>query len=142
MPPLEIKVLEKGLGFSPTPSSIIEVDLRRDISDFSRKMKCKWFFRNERQENVSKTSLFKSKSTLNPPKGAPALELFLSQTAKDILSILSGKTTNYNLSREEYLSMRSSQNDRRVVVKPADKGCAVVVLGRNDYLKEAERELK
>ena len=82
MPPLEIKVLEKGLGFSPTPSSINEVDLRRDISDFSRKMKCKWFFRNERQENVSKTSLFKSKSTLNPPKGAPALELFLSQTAK------------------------------------------------------------
>ena len=36
--PLEIKVLEKGLGFSPTPSSINEVDLRRDISDFSRKM--------------------------------------------------------------------------------------------------------
>ena len=51
--PLEIKVLEKGLGFSPTPSSINEVDLRRDISDFSRKMRCKWFFRNERQENIS-----------------------------------------------------------------------------------------
>ena len=27
--PLEIKVLEKALGFSPTPPSIIEVDLRR-----------------------------------------------------------------------------------------------------------------
>ena len=39
--PLEIKVLEKGLGFSPTPSSINEVDLCRDISDFSRKMRCK-----------------------------------------------------------------------------------------------------
>ena len=38
--PLEIKVLEKRLGFSPTPS-ISEVDLRRDISDFSRKMRCK-----------------------------------------------------------------------------------------------------
>ena len=105
--PLEIKVLEKGLGFSPTPSSINEVDLRRDISDFSRKMRCKWFFRNERQENVSETSEFKSKSTWNPPKGAPALELFLSQTEKDILSILPGKATNYNLSKEEYLTMSS-----------------------------------
>ena len=60
--PLEIKVLEKGLGFSPTPSSINEVDLRSGNSDFSRKMGCKWFFRNKRQENVSATSEFKSKS--------------------------------------------------------------------------------
>ena len=51
--PLEIKVLEKALGFSPTPS-MNEVDLRRDISHFSRKMTCKYFFRNQRQENVSK----------------------------------------------------------------------------------------
>ena len=139
--PLEIKVLEKGLGFSPTPSSINEVDLRRDISDFTRKMRCKWFFRNERQENVSETSEFKSKSTWNPPKGAPAIELFLIQTEKDILSILPGKATNYNLSKEEYLTMRSLQNDRSVVIKPADKGSAVVVWDRNDYLKEAERQL-
>ena len=44
--PLEIKVLEKGVGFSPTPSSINEVDLRRDISDFSRIMRCKWFLKH------------------------------------------------------------------------------------------------
>ena len=119
---LEIKVLEKGLGFSPTPSSINEVDLRREISDFSRKMRCKWFFRNERNKNVSKKSEFKSKSTWNTLKGAPALELFLSPTEKDILSILPGKATNYNLSKEEHLTMRSLQNDRSVVIKPADKG--------------------
>ena len=39
--PLEIKVLEKGLGFFLTPSSINEVDLCRGISDCSRKMRCK-----------------------------------------------------------------------------------------------------
>ena len=70
---LEIKVLKKGLGFSPTPS-INEVDLRRDMSNFSRKIRCKWFFRNERQENVSETSESKIKSTWNPPEGAPALK--------------------------------------------------------------------
>ena len=130
MSPLEIKVLGKGLGFSPTPSSINEVDLRRDISDSSRKMRCKWFFRNERQENVSEISEFKSKSTWNPPKGAPALELFLCHTEKDILSILSGKATNYNLSKK-YLTRRSH----------ADKGSAMVVWRRNDYLKETERQV-
>ena len=48
-----------------------------------------------------KTSVCKSKSTWNPPKGAPTLELFLSQTEKDILSILRGMATNYNMSKEE-----------------------------------------
>ena len=95
----------------------------------------------QRQENVSEISEFKSKSTWNPPKGAPALELFLSQTEKDILSILPGKVTNYNLSKEEYLTMRSLQNDRSVVIKPADKGSAELVCDRTDYLKEAERQL-
>ena len=55
---LEIKVLPKGLWFSSTPSLINEIDLCRDISGFNRKMRCKWFFRNERQENVSETSEF------------------------------------------------------------------------------------
>ena len=43
----EIKVLEKGLGFSPTPSFINEADLQRDFDDFARKMRCKWYFRNK-----------------------------------------------------------------------------------------------
>ena len=37
--------------------------------------------------------------------------------------------------------MRSLQNDRSVIIKPAGKGSAVVVWDRQDYLKEAERQL-
>ena len=37
--------------------------------------------------------------------------------------------------------MRSLQNDRSVVIKPAEKGSAVVVWDRTDYLKEAKRQL-
>ena len=138
--PLEIKVLEKGLRFSLTPSSISEVDLRRYISDFSRKMRSKWFFRNERQENVSETFEFKSKPTWNPPRAVPAIELFLSQTEKDISSILPGKATNYNLSKEEYLTIRSLQNDRSVAITPPDR-YVVVVWDKTDYLKEAGGQL-
>ena len=38
---IEIKVLEKGLGFVPIPNIINEKDLRRDFGEFSRKMRCK-----------------------------------------------------------------------------------------------------
>ena len=36
--------------------------------------------------------------------------------------------------------MRSQQNDRSAVIKPAGKEPAVVVLDRNDSLKEPERQ--
>ena len=37
--------------------------------------------------------------------------------------------------------MRSLQNDRSVIIKLADKGSIVVIWDRQDYLKEAERQL-
>ena len=37
--------------------------------------------------------------------------------------------------------MCSLQNDRSAIIKPANKGSPVVVWDRQDYLKEAERQL-
>ena len=37
--------------------------------------------------------------------------------------------------------MRNLQSDRNVIIKPAGKGSAVVIWDRNDYLKEAEKQL-
>ena len=131
----EIKVLEKGLGFSPILSFINEADLQRDFDDFARKMRCNWYFRNESQDILSEVSTYKPKSTWIPPKGLPSSELFLSKVKEDIFSVLRGQL---NLNREEYLTMRSLQNDRSAIIKPADKGLTVVAWDRLDYLKEPE----
>ena len=37
--------------------------------------------------------------------------------------------------------MRSLENDRNVVIKPADEGSSIVVWDRLDYLAEAEKQL-
>ena len=74
-------------------------------------------------------------------KGSLALELFISKVKEDIFSVLPGHSKKFNLNREEHLTMRSLQNDGSVIIKPADKGSAVVVWNRQDYLKEAERQL-
>ena len=79
----EINVLEKGLGFSPTPSFFKEADLRSDFNELSRKMRCKWYFRNGTQGS-KEIHTFQSKSTWNPPKGSPALELFLNKTEQNL----------------------------------------------------------
>ena len=131
----EINVLEKGLGFSPTPSFINKADLRREFNEFSRNMRCKWYFRNKTQSS-KEIPTFHSKSTWNSSKGSPALELFLNKTEQNFFSVSTGKAEQLNLTREEYLTMRNIQEDRNVIIKPADKGSAVVIWDRNGYLKE------
>ena len=86
-------------------------------------------------------STCKLKSTWNPPKGSPALELFLNKVKEDIFSVLPRRPKKFNLNREEYLTMRSLQNDRSVIIEPAGKGSAVVVSDRQDYLKAAKQQL-
>ena len=39
------------------------------------------------------------------------------------------RVKDYNLTKDEYLAMRSLENDRNVVIKPADKGSSIVVWG-------------
>ena len=63
----------KKLGFAPTPSYINEANLRRDLREFSRKMRCKWHFRNKVPQTNDEIFQFKVKSQWNPPKGHPAL---------------------------------------------------------------------
>ena len=47
----EINVQQKRLSFSPAPSFMNETDLRKDFNKFSRKMRCKWYFRNKTQSS-------------------------------------------------------------------------------------------
>ena len=93
----EILVLEKGLGFAPTHTRINESDLKRDFNEFSRKMRCKWYFKNEPTENLSEKPAFNVKSNWNPPNGHPALEIFLSKLQNKVFSVLPGIPRAYNL---------------------------------------------
>ena len=46
-----------------------------------------------------------------------------------------------NLSKNELEALNDLKNDKSIVIKSADKGSAVVVWDREDYCKEAERQL-
>ena len=46
-----------------------------------------------------------------------------------------------NLSPSEQLSLKQLKCDRNIVIKEADKGSAVVVWDREDYISEANRQL-
>ena len=46
-----------------------------------------------------------------------------------------------NLTREERSALYNLKNDKNIVIKSADKGFAVAVWDRDDYIKEAEKQL-
>ena len=60
---------------------------------FLRKIKCKWYFRNNISEHFSETAALYVKSTWNPQQGHPALEMFLSQMEAHAFLLLPGNTT-------------------------------------------------
>ena len=46
-----------------------------------------------------------------------------------------------NLTKEEYQSIKSLRNHPDIIIKPADKGSAIVILDKDNYVKEGERQL-
>ena len=69
------------------------------------------------------------------------IEAFLNKTEKDTFSLIPGRKKDYNLTKDEYLAMRSLKNDRNVIIKLADKGSPIAVWDRLDYLAKAEKQL-
>ena len=73
-------------------------------------------------------------------KGDAAIEMYLSRLEEEILS-LNEKISYYNLTKRERNALYLLRDDPSIIVKEADKGSAVVVLVREDYLREANSQL-
>ena len=64
-----------------------EPELRRDFEEFCRRMRIKWYFRNEISKHFSEVPAFSPKSSWEPPQGHPNLEVHLSQVENKLFSI-------------------------------------------------------
>ena len=134
----EISLLSKGLKFIPAPTSVNKALIKKELQCFGRKLRLLWHFRNE--ESITISNPFKKKSTFNPKGKDAAIELSLSRLEEEIISI-DTKLSCSNLTKEERLVLNSSRDDTSIIIKEADKGSVVVVWDREDYLKEAEKQL-
>ena len=138
----DVSLLSKGLKFSPTPTDIDKAQLKSDIDAYKRRMRLRWHFRNN-EDNFTpdNNNQFKVKSTWQPPKDDPVLENYLSLLEEEVMSVSPEGKNFSNLSSSEQLSLKQLKSDRNIVIKEADKGSAVVVWDRGDYISEANRQL-
>ena len=136
---VEVFLLSKCLKFCPTPNSVDKSVLKEDLEKFGRILRLKWHYRND--ERTFDPNPFRPKSKFNPGKTDAAIELYLSYIEEELLSCREIKHTYYNLIREERQAMYNLKNDQPIVIKEADKGSAVDVWDKKDYLMEAEKQL-
>ena len=65
------------------------------------------------------------------------LEFYLSEIEYKLLSINESSKIYPNVSRDEREALHSLMNDDEIVIKPEDKGSAIAVWSKKDYLMEA-----
>ena len=81
------------------------------------------------------------KSSWRPEYKPPsALSLFLEKNQVSLSPLMYQKCRD-NLSREERKALRDLKSNKELIIKPADKGSSVVLLSKEDYLKEGNRQL-
>ena len=133
-------LLSRGLTFCPTPRHIDWAQIKADINDFSRRLRIKEFFYDNNNCDLEPNP-FRLKSTWCPPANRePVLDIYIDSVERDIMTAKPTRIRD-NLTRRERQSLKKLRQRTHIVIKPADKGSATVVMNRQNYLVECYRQL-
>ena len=145
----ETGVLSKGLEYCPTPGATDIGNIIQDLDVFKRKTRLNLFFQGSNEDPEDKNTQsgvpFEHKS-LNSnlpsiPVGPFQLETMFYSIEQDLHRLKYRQPRKKNLNKEESQSIKSLRNHPDIIIKPADKGSAIVILDKHKYISEGERQL-
>ena len=162
-----MSVLSKGMSFAPTYKTNL-LNTRIDLFRFYRNLHLKtWYHHHSGHThnfgsqvpiapgpNPDATpstdseppsySVFKPKSRFAPIVSNPSLVAFTKKVDHDIEKLFSDTsdvTNRSNLTHKERIALDDLSKNDDIIIRPADKGGAVVVWSRDKYTTEAKRQL-
>jgi hypothetical protein len=156
-------LLNKGLSYIPTPKFISLNNILQQHATFIRKIKLKDYFNFypytiDKPKNSIAHSKFSGPSTWTPG---------LTQISAECIQIIKELDSNFNqivganhpqpsaredefflknfskknLTKGEWQALKVLKGNRDIVIKPADKGCGIVIMDLEQYKAEAFRQL-
>ena len=146
----ETTVLTKGLNFCPS-SKLDKIQICGDTERYIRRLRLKEYYRentidDSNDHNLDNNTLIRERKTSiwTPRPGRNAtLEKYIDSLRHCVNSqiLTKQKRTRSNLDITERKAIQSLKNNHDIIIKPADKGGATVVMNRTDYLNEAQNQL-
>lgn len=145
--------MDKGLWFIPnrTQEKLNRLELENHLTQYHRRLKLAVFFgdSNGKGPPFTPTSTREAPMTSLPPTVKDEMrfiylffrKIFLHHIMKrddELLKHVGSDTqeTFSNLTPGEERALEDLKRDRSIVIKPADKGNSVVILDRDQFLKE------
>lgn len=139
----EVSLLSRGLNFCPSKGGYSEYEVMKDLETFARNLRLREFFLDKNSDN-STTSILPSHTHWTPPtQRDKCLDLSITAVQRDVLEMYHKQPSfnKGNLSPNEKVALERLKSCNDIVIKPADKGGAVVLLNKVDYVGEALRQL-
>ena len=105
-------LLAKCIKYIPAPRVTKRIEAEEAYSNFARRLKLSLFF--NKKKSRTRDQKFRPKSNFNPPD---------------------------NLDRQERTVIKTLKQNKDIIIKPTDKGAAIVAMDKTDYVGEVERQL-
>lgn len=134
------ELLSRGLSFVPVPQSDDEEEIMGDIHAFHRRLKLLDHFEYETNREILP---FMAASNWEPKLNTinPCIRNFIRSNNKLIKQYSLARTTRDNLSTSQRIALKELAKNKDIVIKPADKGSSIVIMDKQQYLLEANRQL-
>ncbi len=139
----EIRLLEKGLKFTPTPRSTPD-KLKCDVIEFCRKLRlAEEFYKDEDEDELQEEEvrpLVKNKSRYQGRKGRNnTLDTYITFLENFPTEQVQRQITNLKPSEQRGLGKLMNRKD--IIIKEADNGGAVVIMDKDYYKGKIEQLL-
>ncbi|XP_041438006.1 uncharacterized protein LOC121399985 [Xenopus laevis] len=136
--PSEVSILSKGLSYVP---STVPQDFNIIVDNyrFTRTLRLKEHFKGDRgsmAESNMNAPQFRAKSDFDPITNNTSLRTFSRMLDAAVPDFLQQPYHRGNCTKEERTALRGLRENSSIIVKPADKGGAVVVLDYKYYKTE------
>lgn len=134
----EIKLLSKGLKYTPTPRMNNE-QLKTDIKEYTRKLRLKEYFYEDDDDSTQNLNeeqeqdLVRNKSDFNPKRGRNQTLDTVCKTLDNFQLSNVPRQTKSNLSKKEEQALKDLCDDDSIVIKEANKGGGVVIMNKAYY---------
>ena len=135
----EIDILDLGLQFVRHSVVAYSLLLKPRSTDLAEKIKLNYFFHGHERKKAG--AKFTEKSTWTPPCNNASISAKLEELENLVTFKVKPRDNYGNLSKVELRTIQALKNNPDIIIKPADKGAATVIMSRECYTREAERQL-